>query len=422
MATFGPQPQVEISIDKVPVTHMTPDRVARLHAQADEARALQLPQLHNAQDLHSKLFVMALDGTQNDAINDPLHSTNIGLISKDINTKYIHTQNVHSEYVSGVGNQKFIAGMLDSAIGLTVQQQANDGYDKLVKQANHWFQDDPDVKISMAGLGFSRGAAALLIASNMVHEKGIPDLKSAVSKQAIDPATGLSHLETSYTHYIVSPGQVPQALILNDQVATGKAEELNRHIAPSVLSVVQLKAEVERRPQFPFYSAEDPARLDPRIHMMTFEGAHSDIGGGYLLNGVSSVTRQINEIVLNKWGAGIDEHAPETDPKKYVIHDSEYLWGDRNAGSPTPPIESGGPRKVIYDKGPEGALGNPLPDSQLLQKFERRSEVEPQKPSIMDILNAMPDAQRAIVLGRVQENIANQRQSQAVDEGMALAW
>ena len=49
MATFGPQPQVEISIDKVPVIHMTPDRVARLHAQADEARALQLPQLHNAE-------------------------------------------------------------------------------------------------------------------------------------------------------------------------------------------------------------------------------------------------------------------------------------------------------------------------------------------------------------------------------------
>ena len=421
MATFGPQPQVETSIDKVPVTQMTQEQISRLQGKIDEARTLQLPELHDVNDPHSKLFVMALDGTQNDAINDPIHITNIGFIAREMQDTAVVSHGVVGSYELGVGNEKLISGVVDSAIGYTVQEQATKGYDKFVKQANQWYQEDPDVKISMAGLGFSRGAAALLIASNMVHEKGIPDLKSAVSKQVIDPATGLSHIETSYSRYIVPPGQVPQMLILNDQVATGKAEELNRHIAPSVVSVVQLKAEVERRPQFPFYSAENPELSDPRIHTMTFDGAHSDIGGGYLLNGVSSVTRQINEIVLNKWGVGIDEHAPETGPKKYVIHDSEYLWGDRNAGSPTPPIESGGPRKVIYDKGPEGALGNPLPDSQLLQKFEHRSEVEPQKPSIMDILNGMPDAQRAIVMARVQENIANRRQSQSMDEGMALA-
>ena len=300
MTTLRPQQIVETSIDKVPVTQMSAEQIAQLQAKVDETRALQLPQLHNAQDPHSRLYVMALDGTKNDVVNDPLHATNVGLIAASLEKESKLRNDVLAKYEPGVGNQKLIAGVVDSVAGLTVSKQATDAYTEFVEAANQWYRQDPDVKISMAGIGFSRGAAALMIASNMVHEKGIPDLSSRVTKEITNPITRKVETETTYSRYIVPPGQVPQALILNDQVATGMAKGMDRRIAPSVVSVVQLHAENEHRAPFPFYSAEDPTKPDPRLYTLKIIGAHSDIGGGYLLNGISSVTRQINEIVLNK--------------------------------------------------------------------------------------------------------------------------
>lgn len=382
MTTLKPLQRIEVSIDKVPVTPMSAEQIARLHAKVDETRDLQLPQIHDAKDPHSRLFVMALDGTQNDAMNDPLHATNIGLISERVNIEHEIKGDVYAGYVRGVGNQKLIVGLADSVVGLTVAAHASEAYDKFVKVANEWYHKDPEVKISIAGIGFSRGASALMIASNIVHEKGIPDLNSKITKEIPNAVTGKIETEISYARYIVLPRQVPQALILSDQVATGIAEGMDRRIAPSVVSVVQLQAENEHRAPFPFYSAEDPTKPDPRLHTLKIIGAHSDIGGGYLLNCISSVTRQINEIVLNKYGANIPESAPETDPRKYVIHDSEYLWGDRNAGSPTPPLETRNERKVIYDKGPGDGIANPVADEQLLQKHIPRTDAAPIKQEI----------------------------------------
>lgn len=407
MTTLMPQQLLEVSIDKVPVTQMNAEQIAQLHEKIEDTRALLLPQLHDAKDPHSRLFVMTLDGTQNDAINDPTHATNIGLIAESIQKESNLRNDIVARYEPGVGNQKLITGLVDSVAGLTVSEQATKAYDNFVKTANQWHREDPDVKISMAGIGFSRGASALMIASNMVHERGIPDLASVNKKQVIDPVTGKSHTETTYSRYIVPPGQVPQALILNDQVATGKAEDMDRRIAPSVVSVVQLQAEQEHRAPFPFYSAEDPTQPDPRLYTLKISGAHSDIGGGYLLNGISSVTRQINKIVLNKYGANIPESTAEINHKKYVIHDSEYLWGDRNAGSPTPPLETSAGRKVIFDKGPGDGIANPVADGLLLQKYIPRIDATPMKQEMpVSFFSGFTQAQMAVVVAHMQENLA----------------
>jgi hypothetical protein len=254
----------------------------------------------------------------------------------------------------------------------------------------------------------------------MVHEKGIPDLSSRVNREITNPITGKIETEITYSRYIVPPGQVPQALILNDQIATGKAEDMDRRIAPSVVSVVQFQAENEHRAPFPFYSADDPTKPDPRLHTIRIIGAHSDIGGSYLLNGISSVTRQINEIVLNKFGAGIQESTAETDPSKYVIHDSEYLWGDRNAGSPTPPLETRAERKVIYDKGPGDGIANPVADELLLQKYIPRTDAAPMKQEMpASVFSGFTQAQIAVVLARMQENLAiNHSETMAASQEM----
>lgn len=420
MTTLRPQQIVETSIDKVPVKQMSAEQIAQLHAKVDETHVLQLPQLHNANDPHSRLFVMTLDGTQNDVIRDPVHATNVGLIAESIQKESNLRNDIIARYEPGVGNQKLIAGVVDSVAGLTVSEQATRAYIRFVETANQWHLENPDVTISLAGIGFSRGASALMIASNMVHEKGVPDLNSRVTNEITNPITGEIETETTYSRYIVPPGQVPQALILNDQVATGKAENMDRRIAPSVVSVIQLQAEYEHRAPFPFYSADDPTKPDPRLHTIRIIGAHSDIGGSYLLNGISSVTRQINEIVLNKFGAGIQESTAETDPSKYVIHDSEYLWGDRNAGSPTPPLETRAERKVIYDKGPGDGIANPVADELLLQKYIPRTDAAPMKQEMpASVFSGLTQAQIAVVLARMQENLAiNHSETMAASQEM----
>lgn len=398
MPTLRPRHAVTTSIDKVPVIAMNAEQIAELHEQIETARIMKLPQLHDATNPHSRLYVLTLDGTQNDAINDPLNITNIGLIDNKIQNSYGNNGATKSRYEAGVGNQKFIGGLVDSIIGFGVSQQAQNAYVKFISQANKWYREDPDVKISLAGVGFSRGAAALIIASNMVHEKGIPDLSTRQTISVKHPATGEVHTEISYSRYIIPPGKVPQTLILNDQVATGKAADMDRRIASSVVSVVQLMALNENRAPFPFYSAEDPHQSDPRIHTLRFKAAHSDIGGGYKLNGISSVTLNINEIILNKYGANIPESTPETDPKKYVIHDSEYLWGNRDATSPTPPLETQDARKVIYDKGPCDGLQNPVADDTL------QGEQALKKHLLQEI--GLTQDQYALVMARIQENFS----------------
>ena len=153
---------------------------------------------------------MALDGTQNDAINDPEHITNVGLIDRSLHRK--DDPHVISKYTEGVGNQPFIASVVDSALGLTVEDQGSDAYNNFVVLANAWQRADPEVIISMVGVGFSRGASTLLIASKMVHEKGIPDLDSPFTLQPAVAPDGSSHVEKVYSRHLIPPGEVRQAL------------------------------------------------------------------------------------------------------------------------------------------------------------------------------------------------------------------
>lgn len=372
---------------------MSETQIADLKQRVSAVRNLELPQLHDAaSDPHSRLYVMALDGTQNDAINDPEHITNVGRIAATIPDG--HHSPVKGDYTEGVGSQPFVAGVVDSAFGLSVEKQATDAYNKFVDQVNAWRLQDKDAKISLAGIGFSRGCTALLVAANMVHEKGVPDFSRPELETHSDPRTGAVHQRVIHPHYLITPSEVKQALILNDQVATGKSETLNRSVPPSVVSVIQLKAEHEYREPFPFYDTRDPLHPDPRIVTIPFPGAHSDIGGGYKLNGISSNTLLVNQIILNKFGAGLPETAPETDPAKYVIHDSEYLWNDRHLDSPTPALATRPERKEID---PPAKASHPIPEKTSLQDHMR------------DIFNEWSPEQQAIFLSRMQENLQAQQ-------------
>jgi hypothetical protein len=235
MGAFGqPQPRIETSIDKVPVMPMTESQIAALHARVEAVRELDLPQLRDPHNPHSYLYVMAPDGTGNDAMHDREHITNVGLLNKSI--QQMHDPHVDSGYVPGVGNQPLIAGVVDGALGLTVDQQATKTYDAFVAHANQWRRMDQDAEISLAGVGFSRGSAALLLASRMVHERGAPDFSKPELEEITDPLTKATQTVTRCPHYLIPPGEVRQALILNDQVATGAAEDLKRRVPPSVIS------------------------------------------------------------------------------------------------------------------------------------------------------------------------------------------
>ncbi len=153
-------------------------------------------------------------------------------------------------------------------------------YRELVDRANRWATKDPEVVIRVQGIGFSRGGSQVPGFARLVHEKGIPDLSSKIHS-----ADGTME----YGRYIAKPGQVIQAVALFDPVATGAPMNFDRRLPPSVVSGFQITAADEHRASFPSDQIIPPGfSEDGRFLNVMVPGAHSDVGGGYLRDGLSS--------------------------------------------------------------------------------------------------------------------------------------
>ena len=280
---------IEVSRDGVPVIPLTEAQLAQIDNNVAQVANLDLPKLYDASNPNSRVFVLSLDGTSNNANVDPPENwTNPALIAKSVNALNQQNPNIAGWYQQGVGTADIpipiVSGAvntLDQATGASIQQQAEQGYAAFVVQANVWLHENPDAEISLVNVGFSRGSAATLLVANMVHERGIPDLNTEKRETSFDSDTMQSRTVITYGSNLVEPGRTPQAIIPYDQVATGTAEDLNRTVPPSVVSVVEFRAENEYRSQFKFYSTRDPNNPDDsRFTTLTNPGSHADQGGG----------------------------------------------------------------------------------------------------------------------------------------------
>jgi hypothetical protein len=306
-----------------------PASAAEMQRYAGDQAALsrfQAPVLIHQDNPHEYLYVACFDGTGNDKNKDAAHETNVGKISDQISERVeAGHHHIAQGYVAGPGTEDgWFRRTTDGADGYTYDTRLEKMYDLLIHQTAQWKHTDSDAKIRIAETGFSRGAEEAAGFARLVEERGIQDPAGAIY-------TRNSHGQITHVEYtrppLMPPHQVAQAVALFDPVGTGAPEkEYDRRLPPSVISGIQLIATDERRGLFPSDRIIDPGETDDgRFLGLYVPGAHSDVGGGYLLNGLSNrsgnlVTEYLNSLSDTPF---LRTQATPDNPAMDVIHRSE---------------------------------------------------------------------------------------------------
>lgn len=306
------------------VSHYPADQgdMAALERAKGQLADFRAPQINTAST--DRLFVAAFDGTGNDTVGDPAHQTNVGEIYRQIQRRVSDGDaSVVAGYVRGPGTQDNpLVRALDSATGQTFDQRLEMMYAQLTEQAARWRSEDPKVQISVANVGFSRGAEQAAAFARMVHERGIEDPSGRVERKDGNGRTVVDYVKPK----LVEPGQVAQAVGLFDPVGTGAPRNHDRRLPPSVISGFQITSQDERRGLFKGTDLIDQGMTpDGRFLGVMWPGCHSDIGGGYHRNGLAIRAGNLMTDYLNSLSDTpfLQKRAEPTAPGMNVIHRSE---------------------------------------------------------------------------------------------------
>ena len=297
-----------------------------LYAEArGQLASFEEPVLLHADNPHERLFVAAMDGTDNDKVHDPEHETNVGLISDQVEAlNAAGNHRIGYGYVSGPGTEQHapLTKFWDDITGFTVDERAEAMYQQFIEQAKRWRNEDPDAQIRVASVGFSRGAEVEALFTRIVEERGIQDPSGA------HYTYGSRHQITSVEYTkpaLVGAHEVAQAVVLLDPVGTGHAMDEDRRLPPSVISGIQFTALDEHRSLFKSDRLIDPGITpDGRFAGVYMPGAHSDVGGGYHRGGLAIRSGNFAIDYVNGLSDRpfLDKRAEPDDPRLDVIHDS----------------------------------------------------------------------------------------------------
>jgi hypothetical protein len=351
-------------VDGVTTRPATATDLATVQVACQQLDGFSVPQLYDSSDPHARVYLMLMDGTGNDAINDPQHTTNIGILKDQLTAIRDNNLAIGFDYIPGPGTQGGLFGALDAATGATYGDRVQQGYELFARQSKIWIQEDPNVKISVIEVGFSRGAEEAAGFSVMVHSLGIQDVATKTVIRTLNESSGQYDEQITYTGPALRlPGSIAQAMGLYDPVGTGAPSTSDRQPKASVLSGFQINAGDERRLQFPSTSIIDQNSTDPRFLGVTVAASHSDVGGGYLLNGLSAksfnlMAKYLNGLLGEQAITKLDE---PTDPAMTAIHNSdEHLFLYIRLQE----------RNTIYQLNPGGAQDAQPVDASLAGQFQ----------------------------------------------------
>jgi hypothetical protein len=310
---------------------LTPDRIQarlaikgeRAHLQQAEDRFSQLRVPLLLETPRDRVFVAAMDGTGNNVFNDvPANFTVVGRLNNAI--QELEYPAIAVGYVPGIGSQReFLPNRIDGLFALSFQQRIEQAYYQFCVQAAKWIDEDPNVRIHLVGIGFSRGAEQIPALQRLVHERGIRDPTDA--EIAYDSDGLLSSIKYADQPPLVPPGRTVQVALIHDPVSTSVKHQ-SRVFPPSTVSALGFTALHETRGMF------DATRHLPdglsehgRVANFSVPGAHADVGGGYMLDGVSRHVHNMGVDYLNTlFGASLLPKVPvPLDPRLYVIHSSD---------------------------------------------------------------------------------------------------
>lgn len=288
---------------------------------------LAVPVLVGPKMPHARLYIAGFDGTGNDKYADPEHATNVANVVDQIR-RGSHKRAVQAGYVTGVGTQtEEFYKAVDGALGYSYGPRMNDMYLQFIEQAARWKREDPNAEISLASIGFSRGGVTTAIFARMVEEHGIQDPVGMIIER--DDKGRILKL-TPTRPPLVPPGQTAQVVGLFDPVATGVMNRVDVRLPPSVISGFQITALDERRDEFASKQIIDPGMSpDGRFFNAEVHGAHCDVGGSYLLDGLSVRNGNLMTAYLNALSdvPFLHERSVPSAPAMNVIHRSEqHQW------------------------------------------------------------------------------------------------
>jgi peptidoglycan hydrolase-like protein with peptidoglycan-binding domain len=303
-----------------PVTAV--ERASYANAAAEVGR-LEVPRMFDSSNPHSRLFIANFDGTGNDLWDDPEHATNVGKLHVQLLKKSAREPRIASGYVEGAGTQDgAIARVIDGATGHTYNERIEEMHRQLATQTAIWIASDPQAEIRVTTTGFSRGGDEAARFARELHERGI---QNYAGRRVVHHPFRKDAFEWSLPP-LRAPGKTLMSEILLDPVGTGTPNNYDRQPPGSVVSGVQFTAEDERRNPFPSSQIIPAgASADGRFIGFNLPGAHSDIGGSYHSNGLSTLTYNL---VANYINGLSDVHLvgvlPEPrDEELYVVHFSE---------------------------------------------------------------------------------------------------
>jgi len=295
--------------------------------QAEEAVGrMQVPVLQKSSNPHARLYVAALDGTGNSMSKDaPDNWSVVARMHQQIEQS--GSKNIATGYVEGTFTQENpVTRSIDGLTGFTFERRVETAYYLFCTQAKLWMDKDPQAQVSVAGVGFSRGAEEVAVLTRMIEERGIRNPQNA--KTVRDSEGLITHVEYAGPP-LVAPGKTPQAVLLYDPVATG-VKEHDRRLPPSVVSVFQITAENEARDPFKSTNHIPPGWSDDmRSLNVTVAGCHSDIGDTYRHNGLGIRSFNLGVDYLNALSEKpfLQKRAVPDDPAMSVIHKSEQHMG-----------------------------------------------------------------------------------------------
>jgi len=311
--------------DGVATIPATEQDLASFRQASEQLAKLSAPLLLRQETESDRLFLAAFDGTGNSMFKDaPENHTNVAHIHKQVaHLAREGVSNIRSAYVEGVGTQGGLAGTRDLISGRTYEARLEEMYLQFIDHAKAWIETDPQADIRIAAIGFSRGAEQAAGFTRMVEARGIQNPEGA---EVVRGRDGFIERVVFTKPPLREPGTVIQVVGLFDPVGTGVPRDHDRRLAPSVISGYQLTALHERRNLFQGTRVTDPGTTeDGRFQNSPVAGAHSDIGGGYLQNGLSIRSGNLMTDYLNALSDRpflVKRPEPE-DPALNVIHRSE---------------------------------------------------------------------------------------------------
>lgn len=282
-------------------------------------------QIFDATDPNRRVIFFALDGTGNNKDDPDKASTNVARVFEMVDGALRANGGANGQafYFKGPGTQSFgLTRGIDGLTGASGLEIVDAAYLELVKYANK----NPDVKLTIAGVGFSRGSAEEFVLYNKIWNEGVPDTSSPKVLLRTDIETGA---ETwGYSRNLIEPHAADLGLLLShDRVSTGVMQrpELMQNPPAPGLEIYNLVAGDEHRNKFAADSIVDPDNLlDTRLHQWVIPGAHADGGGGYSDDGISRKTLVFDQALIKNSGIPITD-IPEKwqyNGQPLDIHDS----------------------------------------------------------------------------------------------------